>query len=391
MSRGRKVAITGAGAVTAFGAGVETLWEALLSGRTALRPPQRLDVARFPGAVVAEIGSLPSDSEEDTPQAARLALAAAREALAGHPDFGGPRVALVVGSTLGTNALWTDWLATGSCGTRGPLADADLPAVTRLLARRLGVRGAAQTVSVACASGTAAIGLGSELVRSGEADAALCGGYDLLSEFVFSGFSCLRALSVSAVRPFDARRDGLALGEGAAFVLLEEAEAAARAGRAPRALVRGFGTGADAHHMTRPSPDGQGLVRALGAAFAAARLAPAEVGFLNAHATATAFNDRMEAAAFRTVFGPRLPGLPVDGIKGAVGHTLGAAGALEAIVTALTLERGLAPPTAGLEEPEPGLGLDVVRGAPRALSARFGVSTSSAFAGTNAALVLERA
>jgi 3-oxoacyl-(acyl-carrier-protein) synthase len=393
----RAVAVTSLGAVTAFGAGVETFWKGALSGRTGIAPVTRFSAAPYRSGIAAEVpgGSDGPDLERsgsDTSLSARLAFAAAREALGGVRLPGSPRrLGVVVGTSMGGNGEFVDWVRNGTARAAAP-AGSDLSSLTTLLARATGARGPALTVSVACASGTLAVGIGADMIRSGECDAVLAGGFDSLSEFVFAGFDSLRALSLTASRPFDRRRAGLTLGEGAAFLLLEEASRAEEERRAPLAIVRGFGSAADAHHMTRPSPSGEGLVRAVTAALSDASIAPAEIGFVSAHGTGTVFNDRMEAAAFRTLFGERTGRLPVNSIKGAVGHSLGAAGAIEALLCTLVLNRAEIPPTAGHEEPDPGCPLDVVAGAPRSLasSVRYVLSTSSAFAGTNAALVFER-
>ena len=293
---------------------------------------------------------------------------------------------------MGGNGAFAEWIRRAEPPPGGASA-ASLHAVASDLASEVGALGPALCVSVACASGTMAVGLGADLIRSGECDVVLAGGVDLLSGFVYAGFDSLRALSPTGARPFDRRRDGLTLGEGAAFLLLEEAGSVRAAGRRALALVRGYGSAADAHHMTRPSPSGEGLVRAVEAALRDASIDRSEIGFVSAHGTATRFNDRMEAAAFRSLFGERAGQLPTHSIKGAIGHTLGAAGAIEALLSTLVLERGCIPPTAGFEEPDPECALDVVAGTSRPLppSVRNVLSTSSAFAGTNAALVLERA
>lgn len=381
--------MTAGGAIATLGTGVEPLWAALVAGRSGLAPVTQFDPSRYAARQAAEVRDVPADPLGEVGERAhRLALAAAGEAVLGIDGaFTGERAAIVAGTTLGGNLAYTGWLDGAGDGSHASLA-----AVTNLLAARLGVRGPTRTVSVACASGTAAIGLGAQLIERGEADVVLAGGYDALSEFVFAGFDSLRALSVSTVRPFDARRDGLGLGEGAAFLLLEEAEHAARRGARPLALVSGYASSSDAHHMTRPSPSGDGLVRALTAALARAGAAPEDVGFVSAHGTGTTFNDRMEAAAFRRVFGERTGEIPVNSIKSGLGHTLGAAGALEALMTVLVLDRGLVPPTPLTETLDPACTLDVVRGSARPVAGlRLAVSTSSAFAGTNAALVLEKA
>ena len=371
-----------AGVVTALGSGVESFFSALLAGAVGLEGATLFDTSRFQAKLAAEAKLPPGDTLE---RGHRLALLAAEEALRG-VEFGGRRAGVAVGTTLGGNRLFTAALD----GSPTDPALSTMSSATTLLATTFGARGPHATLSVACASGSAAIGLGAEWIRRGEAEVVLAGGYDALSEFVFSGFDALRALSRSVVRPFDLRRDGLALGEGAGFVVLEDAERAARRGAPALALVRGYASAADALHMTRPSPSGEGLVRAVTAALRASGVAPDEIGFVSAHGTATTFNDRMEAAALRTVFGERVATLPVNSIKGSIGHTLGAAGALEAIAAALVLSRGLIPPTAGFAEPDPTCPLDVVSAVPRATTARFALSTNAAFAGTNTALILEK-
>jgi 3-oxoacyl-[acyl-carrier-protein] synthase II len=254
------------------------------------------------------------------------------------------------------------------------------------------VGGPVATTSTACASGAAAIGLAAAWIREGRAARVLAGGADALSPFVFSGFDALRALSPTAARPFDAGRDGLTLGEGAGFLLLEDEETAVRRGAKVLARLTGYGSAADAFHMTRPRPDGGGLARAAGAALSDARRTAADVGFVSAHGTGTVFNDAMEEAALAHVLGPRAGSVPVQGLKGAIGHTLGAAGALEAVLCVLVLGAEDVPPTAGHRHLREGSPLCVVSGAPHRPARRVDValSTSAAFSGTDAALVLER-
>lgn len=388
--------MTGVGAISSFGPGAPAFFDGLLTGASAPRPVTLFPGGRYRARLAGEVAHVPEDGEGRTRERAHLvALAAASEAVRdAEVDLAGPRTAVVAGTTLGGNLLYTAWLDARSRGEGVPAPAQDgMASATDLLASRWDVRGPCLTVSVACASGTAAVGLALLLLRRGVVDRALAGGYDALSEFVFSGFDSLRALSPSAARPFDRRRDGLTLGEGAGFLVLESARAAAERGARVRAWVLGYGSGADAHHMTRPSPSGEGLVRAVLSALADARTSPSGIAAVNAHGTATVFNDRMEANAFRAVFGEGVATLPVDSIKGAVGHTLGAAGALEAVMAVRALETGLFPPTAGFAEADPECPLHVVAAAPRELPrgpVRI-LSTSSAFAGTNAAIVLERA
>ncbi|MEO8055470.1 MAG: beta-ketoacyl-[acyl-carrier-protein] synthase family protein [Acidobacteriota bacterium] len=375
-ARDRRVAVTGMGAVTAFGADVPALRRGAWSGESAIAPVTLFGVSRFVATTGAEIRLVPADpAGEISDRTERLGLAAAAEAmgpLAALGPFGG----VAVGTTL--------------AGREGRVSPGALAA---LLARRHGARGPVATVSTACASGTAAIGLGAGWIREGRARCVLAGGADALSPFAFSGFDALRALSPTAARPFDAGRDGLSLGEGAAFLLLEDEEEALRRGARVLARVTGYGSAADAFHMTRPDPAGSGLARAAAAALADAGRTAADVGFVSAHGTGTVFNDAMEEAALAHLLGPRAGSVPVHGLKGAIGHTLGAAGALEAVLCVLVLGAEDVPPTAGHRAARPGSPLFVVSAAPYRPERRVDValSTSAAFSGTDAALVLERA
>jgi 3-oxoacyl-[acyl-carrier-protein] synthase II len=389
---GRRVAVTGLGAVTAFGAGVAALRDGAWSGASAIAPVTLFDVSRFVATRGAEVRSVPADPRgEAAGRTERLALAAAAEALeaAGLADFGGAGAGVAVGTTLAGCDTWREGLASGE-----PVFARSSPgALAALLARRHEARGPVAAVSTACASGAAAIGLGTAWIREGRATRVLAGGADALSAFVFSGFDALRALSPTAARPFDATRDGLTLGEGAAFLLLEDEDEARRRGARVLARVAGYGSAADAFHMTRPDPAGSGLARAAEAALADAGRTASDVGFVSAHGTGTVFNDAMEEAALAHVLGSGAGSVPVHGFKGAIGHTLGAAGALEALLCVLVLGAEDVPPTAGHRQARAGSPLFVVAGAPHRPERRVDVvlSTSAAFSGTDAALVLERA
>ena len=388
----RRVAVTGVGAVTAFGAGAAALREGAWSGRSAIAEVTLFDVSGFAATTAAEVRDVPADPLGETQdRAERLALFASAEALASASlDLpAGASTGVAVGTTLAGREAWSAGLAAGA----PPLADSSPGALAARLARRHGARGPVATVSTACASGAAAVGLGAEWIREGRAARVLAGGVDALSRFVFSGFDALRALSPTAARPFDDARDGLTLGEGAAFLLLEDAEIAVRRGARVLAWLSGYGSAADAFHMTRPDPAGSGLARAARAALADAGRTAADVGFVSAHGTGTVFNDAMEEAALAHVFGAGAGSVPVHGLKGAIGHTLGAAGALEAALCLFILGAPDVPPTAGHRRSRAGSPLHVVSGAPRTPERRVDValSTSAAFSGTDAALVLERA
>ena len=218
----------------------------------------------------------------------------------------------------------------------------------------------------------------------------LAGGVDALSRFVVSGFWSLRALAAAEPRPFDRRRDGLALGEGAGIVVLEEREIALARGAPVLAELLGSGSSGDAHHMTAPSPTGDGVVRAIEAALSNAELEPRAVDFVSAHGTGTPFNDRMETIALKRVFSDHAWKLPVNSVKPIVGHTLGAAGALEAILCVQALRDGIVPPTINYRERDPECDLDYVPDRARRHTVTCALSCSAAFAGNNATLLVGR-
>lgn len=393
--------LTGCGAVSPFGGGVGGLWSALCAGQSAVAPLRGFAVAGLDGVLAAEVPAGAVAPHLTTTERAHLeridqhALAAAREALADAGlDLAGcdpHRVAVVVGTTLGAMPIGERYLRARHAGTpfdARRLLGLPYAATAARLARALGARGPVLSPSIACASGTHAVGLARELIALDRADVVVAGGAEALCEFVVAGFACLRATSTTAARPFDARRDGLVLGEGAALVVVESDAHAARRG-APAAIeVAGHGLSGDAVHMTAPARDGAGAARAMRAALADAGLAADAVDVVSAHGTATVFNDAMEMAAIPAALGAAAARVPVSGIKGAIGHTLAAAGAFEAIVCTRILGEGVVPPTAGCDELDPACALDVVRGTPRAVDARVALSTSSAFAGNNAAIVL---
>ncbi len=394
MNRAR-AAITGIGAITGFGAGADRLWSALLEGRRAVAEQPELTAAGLKVGPVALVPSLPFDAPS---RAAQLALSAAREALAdaGDPPRGA-RLGVTCGTTLGGIGGWlraVNALAAGAAlqgeGYQPPRRFS-YAGPAQALAEEIGARGPVEVPSVACASGNAALGGALDLIRAGTCDVVLAGGVDALNDFVIAGFGCLKAVDLEPCRPFDRTRRGLNLGEGAAFLVIEsEAHARARGARI-RAFLDGYGISADAVHMTGPDREGRGAARAMSAALADAQRSARDVDYVSAHGTATVFNDLMESKALATVLGERAATTPVNSIKSALGHTLGAAGALEALLCVRTLETGLVTPTPGLRELDPEIHLDVVRDQPRALAVHAALSTSSGFGGTNAAVLFTRA
>ncbi len=377
--------------VSPLGRGPTAFWDGLLAGRSAVASIRRFPADDLEPATAAEV----ADAAADADRAGGFALRAAAAALAAagiRPATLDPaRLGVVLGTTLGGMEIFEGWDAAVAAGAGAPPGLARVPyfAPAARLAEAVGARGPVMTTQLACASGTQAVALAAGLVRQGRADVVLAGGTDLVCRFVVAGFNCLRA-TAEVARPFDRDRRGLVLGEGAAVLVVEAAAHAARRGATPLARVLGAGAAADAGHMTAPDREGRGVVRAILAALADAGVSPPTVDFVSAHGTGTLFNDAMEARALVEVFGERT--VPVNSIKGAIGHTLGAAGAFEAVLCVESLAAGLIPPTAGLDTLDPACaGLDVVRGAARRRVVEVALSTSSGFAGANAALVLGRA
>lgn len=254
------------------------------------------------------------------------------------------------------------------------------------LQEALACAGPAFVVANACASGANALGHAADWIRAGRAPCVLAGGFEALSELIFVGFDCLQAASPDACRPFDATRNGLMLGEAAAFVVLESLEHAQARGAKPLARLSGYGHTTDLHHLTQPAPDGRALTEALRQAFAQAGLSPDAAGYFNAHGTGTPANDGIEAASIRAFFGDA-PALRVSSTKACHGHTLGAAGALEAVLAILALSTGGIPPQANLRQPLPEIAAALANPGESRAGLRAAVSANLGFGGSNAVLV----
>ena len=259
----------------------------------------------------------------------------------------------------------------------------------RMILDALGSSGPITIVSNACASGSNAIGHAWEMIRYGRAERVLAGGYDALSELVFSGFDALQALSTTLCRPFDARRDGLALGEGAAIVTLETLESARRRGASILGELIGYGTSIDQHHLTQPHPQGDTTLAVIKQACATAGVTPEEIDYINAHGTGTVLNDSSEALAISKWAGRRAATLPVSSTKASIGHLLGAAGAVEAVVCLMTLREQWLPPETMFEIPDPACKFPIVH-KPKDACVNVALSNSFGFGGVNATLILRR-
>lgn len=398
-----RVAVSGVGVISALGATASETWLGLVEGRTGIGPITLFDAGRDRTHTAAQITSTVWDRGHDGRARARLsrgdrlALDAARQAIedAGlDPSSGdGGRRGLILGAG-GSGLLQGEAYLQASLEGRAPRPSSALGffmgTTADLVATRFGLRGRVQTIMNACSSSTIAIGMGAALVASGAQDMVLAGGVETLSRTTFSGFNALRLVDPQPCRPFDRQRRGLSLGECAAFLALEPLAAARARGARVYGEIAGFGMSADAHHLTAPEPGGAGLVRAMRVALAASGVAAGEIDHVNAHGTGTEQNDAAETRALKTFLGERAWSVPVVSIKGAVGHCLGAAGAIEAFAALMSLVHGTIPPTTGLRETGPDCDLDYVPGRARRATLRVVLSNSTAFGGNNGTLVLRR-
>ncbi len=398
----RSVVITGMGAITALGPDLDAFEQGLRAGRTGVRRLTLFDPKGFRTDLAAqaeepEFPDLPRGLPEHTSRPDRFGLRAALSAL--HDAGLDPRhpalfaAAVVFGTGTGgapdTEAYMIE-RAAGRPTQSGWLIPHQPAAVTDLVARMLGCHGPRSTIMTACSSSATAIGLAADLIALQRADLAVAGGAEGLCRLTYAGFGALRATSPELCRPFDVDRKGLNLGEGAAALVLEsEAHAKGRGARI-YAYLAGYGVTTDAYHMTAPHPEGEGAARAMRAALTDAGLPPSAIGYINAHGTATPHNDAAETLAIKAVFGELAPGIPVSSIKSMVGHTLGAAGAIEAVAAVLALHRGFLPPTVNHHRADPSFGLDYIPEKARAQQVDAVLSSSFAFGGNNAVLVLTR-
>jgi 3-oxoacyl-[acyl-carrier-protein] synthase II len=418
----RRAAITGIGLVTPVGNDIGTTWRSLLDGRSGGGAITIFDASGFSTRIAAEVkgfdgGDLLPDRRtlKFANRSHRFALAAAEQALR---DAGvrptaedGHRWGCAVGAGMMTSEF-VDLVgthghagATGDIDTRRLLDDdpANDPLVfcrsqatagIALLTHRYGIRGYATSVHTACASGGQAVGTALKLIRRGLADRVLAGGFDsMISPVGLAGFCLLSAVSADndtptrASRPFDATRNGFLLGEGAGFLVIEEWESARRRGARIYAELAGDGNSLSSYRITDSPPDGDGPIQSMRASLADAGAAPDEVDYLNAHGTSTGMNDRSETAATRTVFGAHADKVNVSSTKSSMGHLIAAAGAVEAAICALAIDRGEMPVNANYQVPDPDCNLNLIVGSPRRGRVRHAMSNSFGFGGSNSSLV----
>jgi 3-oxoacyl-[acyl-carrier-protein] synthase II len=405
LPRPAPVAVVGAGLKTPAGNDVGELWRNLCAARPSAEVFEDDRLPPGTAALVCRVSGF-DPAAHLTPIEVRrldrshaLAIGAAADALGQCAVLPEPaRRAVVCGVGLGAASTYEEQASRLlEQGVRG-LSPLTIPmvmpsSVTAHLSLRFGFGGPCLTVSAACASGAAAIGEGVELLRRGAADVVLAGGVDSLVGYgAMCCFMRLDAMSRNvgcpdlASRPFDADRDGFVMGEGAGFVVLQRLEDISAPGPEPLGLVLGHASSADAHHLVAPSPDGEGAVRCMALALADAGVQPRDLAHVNAHGTSTVLNDRAEAAALAALFDGACP--PVTAVKGSTGHMIAGSGAVEAIVSLISLRHRVVPPVAGLRTVDPDFDLDVVQGTPREGPPGYALSNSFGFGGANTALVL---
>ncbi len=385
----REVPITGVGCLCAGGGSVPELTRTLFAGR---RPVAWRQV-RGDNYPVFELddGAAPAGYHEapECERCGRLAVAAAREALA-HAGLTAEQlrhrqVGICLGTTVGSamnNEAFYREFREGRRPDIEPIRRYLKANPATMVARAFGLTGPCQTIANACSSGGVAIGHAAAWVRSGVCDVAVAGGADMLCNVIHAGFLSLLITDTQPCRPFDRDRRGLNLGEGAGVMVLESQSSARQRGAAIQAWLCGYGNASDAHHISTPEPSGRGLRQALGQALGEAALSPQDIDFINAHGTGTPENDRVEGRLFPEMF----PGIPFGSTKGYTGHTLGAAGGIEAVITIVCLQQKRVPANIGFEHPDPEFpGRPVVENTP--VAGRYGLSDSVAFGGNNVALI----
>jgi 3-oxoacyl-[acyl-carrier-protein] synthase II len=400
-----RVAVTGLGLVTPIGSGREAVWRRLLEGRSGFSPVESFDTGAYGVHVGAEVKGLdPAPYLRRLPpvevgRAGQLAIAAARMALddAGLDpgDLDPPRSGVVMGTTSGEPReveRLDDAILAGDLDAVGPefLRRYPCHTIAAVIARELGLAGVNAMIPTACAAGNYALAHAADVLAAGRADLMLAGGADAFSRITYTGFARLGAIAPDLCRPFDRGRKGMIPGEGAAVLVLEPPERARARGARIYCELAGYGLSCDAHHMTAAHPEAEGAVRAMERALVASGLAASDVDYVSAHGTGTPTNDRLEAIAFRRVFGERAPATPISSIKSMLGHTMGAASAIEAAACALAIWSGRIPPTMNLERPEVE-DLDFVANAAREHPVAVAMNNAYAFGGNNASFVLRRA
>jgi 3-oxoacyl-[acyl-carrier-protein] synthase II len=408
----RRVVVTGLGAVTPLGNTAEEFWSGLRQGRSGVGPITRFDTSGYPTRIAGEVRNFDPLKYVDRKEARRLdpylhyamacACMAVDDAGLDTATVDGERFGVLIGSGIGGITTLLD--GEHALLDKGPdrVSPFVIPMLiinmaSGLVSMRFGARGPNSSVVTACATGNHALGDAYRIIQRGEADVMIAGGAEaMIVPLTIAGFCAMKAMSTRndeperASRPFDADRDGFVCSEGGGLLVLESREHATARGARIYAEMIGYGMSGDAHHMTAPDPQGDGAARAMRAALRDAGLAPADVGYINAHGTSTPYNDKFETIAIKRVFGEHAARLAVSSTKSMTGHLLGAAGGIEAIASILALYHGILPPTINYERPDPECDLDYVPNQARKQDVEVVLSNAFGFGGTNATLAFRK-
>jgi 3-oxoacyl-[acyl-carrier-protein] synthase II len=398
-----RVFVTGLGVVSSLGFGKKAYWQSVIDGRSGFSTIEGFDTSALDRSVAGEVKGfnardfLTAAEARRTGRCSAFALAAARMAV---EDAGlsketlqGERTSVILGTTMGEADVigelenaWVHGRLDAALTSRIPLYGSTLLPIH--LARAFGARGMVQTLPAACAAGNYSIAYAADLIRNGRADVVLCGASELLQKIQFAGFVRLGAVAPERCQPFDKNRRGLIIGEGAGILVLESEAHAVRRHAEVMAEIGGSGLACDAHHITRPHPEGTGSLIAMREAITRSGVSPDDIDFINAHGTGTHANDKVEAHVIREVFGSRP--VPVSSMKGMLGHCMGAASALEAVACVLTVQTGVYPPTMSYETPDPECDLNLVANAAAKGKADIVLNNSLAFGGYDAVVAFAK-
>jgi len=407
-----RVVVTGCGVVTPIGLGLQAFWQALLSGQNGIARLTHFDARDYPSQIAAEVKEFDPENWVDRKSANRMdrvthfGIAASTMALedAGlqADDFDSNRAGVILGSGIGgVDTIEKGFESLKQAGPRSlsPFFVSKLliNMTACMISIKLGLKGPLSAPSVACSTGSNAIGDAFRIIQRGDADIMLAGGSEAaITPLPYAGFCATRSMSrrndcpEKASRPFDKNRDGFVMGEGAGVVVLEQLEQAQRRGARVYAEMIGYGNTADAYHFTAPEPEGEGMVRVLRAALKDAKIAPHEIQYINAHGTSTVLNDKIESKAIMTAFNEHAMKLKVSSIKSMIGHLLAAAGAVECVATVMSVFTGKLPPTINYEEPDPDCPLDYVTHGAEEIELTRAASNSFGFGGGNACLIFKK-
>jgi len=397
----KRVVITGLGVVSAVGDNIPEFWNSLVEGKDGTKEITVFDPSPYRTKMAAEVSDFEPGAHFSKKEIRRLSrcdqfgIVAFREAWRSarfdQASLDKEKVGVVLGAGSGGILSVEKYFRDFYQGLKRPspslLISYSLATTTDHIAIESGLKGPRTTTATVCSSSSASIGVAYEMIQMGLADVMVTGGSDSLCEVSYSGFGSLKLIDPESCKPFDKRRQGLVIGEGAGILILEELDHALRRGASIRSELLGYGICADAYHLTAPEPNGEGVERVIRIALDHAGITPEEVDTINAHGTATPFNDIAETRGIKRVFGERAKEIPISGIKSMVGHCLGSAGGIEAVATVLTLENGIIPPTIHYQVPDPLCDLNYTPNQSIKRDVQVALSNSFAFGGNNVCLV----